>query len=151
MRRTLALPFAAALALAVPALAASDKETFGKPLAGMTATPLAEILKSPDAFSGKALRTEGTVSAVCAQKGCWMTLGDGAVRVTFKDYAFFVPKDIAGSTVVVEGTFKVETIPEATAKHYASETKGGKPDAIKGDQKQLTFEATGVELTRKKK
>lgn len=150
MRRTFALPIVAALALAAPALA---KETFGKPLQGLPTTALSEILKSPDSFGGKTLRTEGTVSAVCSQKGCWMTLGDGekVVRVTFKDYGFFVPKDIAGATVVVEGTFKVETIPEATAKHYEKETPGGKPEAVKGDQKQLSFEATGVELTRKKK
>lgn len=37
---------------------------------------------------------------------------------------------------------------EATAKHYAGETPGGKPEAIKGDQKELSFEATGVELSR---
>lgn len=81
-----------------------------------------------------------------------MTLGQGTktIRVTFKDYGFFVPKDIAGATAVVEGLFEVKTVHEATAKHYAGETPGGKPDEIKGDQEELSFVATGVELTRKK-
>ena len=48
----------------------------------------------------------------------------------------------------MEGVFSVKTIPEATAKHYASETPGGKPDAIKGDQKELSLVASGVELAR---
>jgi hypothetical protein len=74
--------------------------------------------------------------------------GDQSVRVTFKDYGFFVPMDSAGATAVMEGVFSVRTIPEATAKHYASETPGGKPDPIKGDQKELNLVASGVELMR---
>ena len=66
----------------------------------------------------------------------------------FKDYGFFVPTDSAGETAVLEGVFSVKTIPEATAKHYAEETPGGKPDAIKGDQKELSFLASGVELAK---
>jgi hypothetical protein len=125
-------------------------ETFGKPIGNAPKVPLAEIVKSPEAFSGKTLRTESRVAAVCSMKGCWMTLNEDGknVRVTFKDYGFFVPKDIAGATVAVEGVFEVATIPEATAKHYAGETPGGKPEAVKGDQKELSFVATGVELTR---
>src|ERR1039457_4363964 len=61
---------------------------------------------------------------------------------------FFVPIDSAGATAVMEGVFSVKTIPEATAKHYASETPGGKHDAIKGDQKELSLVASGVELAR---
>jgi hypothetical protein len=107
-------------------------------------------VKDPAAWSGKTLRTEGTVSAVCQEKGCWMVLksGDKSVRVTFKDYGFFVPKDSAGATAVMEGVFKVKTIPEKVAKHYAEETPGGKPDAITGDQKELSLVASGVELKR---
>ena len=74
--------------------------------------------------------------------------GDQSVRVTFKDYGFFVPKDSAGQTAVLEGVFTVKTIPEKTAKHYAGETPGGKPDAIQGDQKELSFLASGVELSK---
>ena len=139
-----------ALLLVVLSLPAAGSETFGKPLGDAPKVPLAEIVKTPEAFLGKTLRTEGRVSAVCAMKGCWMTLNqnDRTVRVTFKDYGFFVPKDIAGATAAVEGVFSVTTIPEATAKHYASETPGGKPEAISGDQKELSLVATGVELTR---
>ena len=107
-------------------------------------------MKDPDAWSGKTVKTEGTVSAVCQEKGCWMVLksGEKSVRVRFKDYAFFVPKDAAGATAVLEGVFTVKTVPEATAKHYAEETPGGKPAEIKGDQKELSFLASGVELAK---
>ncbi|MEM6767781.1 MAG: DUF4920 domain-containing protein, partial [Bacteroidota bacterium] len=40
------------------------------------------------------LKLSGEVDACCQAKGCWMsmTLPDGkSMRVTFKDYGFFVP------------------------------------------------------------
>jgi uncharacterized protein DUF4920 len=153
MRNRLLALAASPLLLSLAVLADAPKaEPFGKPLAGAQRVALADLQKSPDAWAGKTIRTEGPVSAVCQRRGCWMALGAGkdAVRVTFKDYGFFVPKDIAGATATVEGVFSVHTVPEATAKHYAGETPGGKPDEIKGDQKELSFEATGVEIRRAK-
>ncbi|RZL41189.1 MAG: DUF4920 domain-containing protein [Pedobacter sp.] len=52
------------------------------------------------------MKIEGKVVDVCKKKGCWMTLqmpnGD-PMRVTFKDYAFFMPMDIVGKNVVLDG------------------------------------------------
>ena len=141
---------ASALLLLLPLslLAATGK--FGAPVGDAPKVALADLVKDPSAWSGKTVKTEGVVSTVCQEKGCWMTLksGDQSVRVTFKDYGFFVPKDSAGATAVMEGVFSVKTIPEAKAKHYAGETPGGKPDAIKGDQKELSLVASGVEIAR---
>jgi hypothetical protein len=138
------------LALAAATPVAAAVETFGAPLGKSERVALADLVKSPDAWKGKTVRTEGTVAAVCQEKGCWMTLksGDASVRVRFKDYGFFVPKDCAGATVTLEGVFEVKTVPEKTAKHYAAETPGGKPDAVTGDQKEFSFLASGVELAR---
>ncbi|MEJ2113962.1 MAG: DUF4920 domain-containing protein, partial [Flavobacteriaceae bacterium] len=47
-----------------------------------------------------------TVNEVCQAKGCWMTLNmdDGnEIMVKFKDYGFFVPKDISGKVVIIQG------------------------------------------------
>ena len=145
MRR---IALALLLVLPLSLLAATGK--FGAPLGDAPKVALADLVKDPAAWSGKTVRTAGVVSTVCQEKGCWMTLKSGAqsVRVTFKDYGFFVPKDSAGGAAVLEGVFNVKTIPEATAKHYAGETPGDKPDAIKGDQKELSLVASGVELAR---
>lgn len=89
-----------------------------------------------------------TVSEVCQVKGCWMILvdGDTKVRVTFKDYAFFMPKDLAGKKVVVEGVLTEEVLSEKDARHYAEDAGKSKAEIakIKGDQRELGFEATGV-------
>jgi hypothetical protein len=137
-------------ALLLPLALLADAGKFGAPLGTSPKVALADLVKNADAWAGKTVKTEGTVSSVCQAKGCWMVLksGEHSVRVTFKDYGFFVPKDSAGQTAVLEGVFTVKTIPEATAKHYAGETPGGKPDAVQGDQKELSFLAAGVELTK---
>ncbi len=148
MKRIAPALLAALLVLPLSLLAAAGK--FGAPLGDSPKVALADLVKDPAAWSGKTVKTEGTVSSVCQEKGCWMVLkaGEQSVRVRFKDYAFFVPKDAAGAAAVMEGVFSVKTVPEATAKHYAEETSGGKADAIKGDQKELSFLASGVELSR---
>ncbi|MGZ6970146.1 MAG: DUF4920 domain-containing protein [Thermoanaerobaculia bacterium] len=141
---------APALLFLLPLSLAAAAGKFGAPLGDSPKVTLADLVKDAVSYSGKTVRTEGVVSAVCQGSGCRMTLksGDQSVRVTFKDYGFFVPIESAGATATLEGVFTVRTIPEATAKHYAEETPGGKPDAIKGDQKELSLVASGVELTR---
>ncbi len=138
-------------ALLLPALSlAADTGKYGAPLGDAPKVALADLVKDPAAWTGKTVRTEGVVSAVCQEKGCWMVLksGEKSVRVTFKDYGFFVPKDSAGATVVLEGVFAVKTVPEKTARHYAHETPGGRPEAITGDQQELSLVASGVEISK---
>jgi len=141
---------APALLLLLPFSLLAVTGKFGAPLGDSPKVALADLVKDAASYSGKTVKTEGTVSTVCQGSGCWMILksGDQSVRVTFKDYGFFVPKDSAGATAVMEGVFNVKTIPEATAKHYAGETPGGKPDTIKGDQKELSLVASGVEIAK---
>ncbi len=97
---------------------------------------------------GKSVRVTGNVTEVCKVKGCWMMLRDGAttVRVTFKDYGFFMPKNLVGRTVALEGVLTEETLTEKDARHYAEDAGKSAKEiaAIVGDQKEYSFEATGV-------
>ncbi|MBU3742536.1 MAG: DUF4920 domain-containing protein [Candidatus Kapabacteria bacterium] len=97
-------------------------------------------------------RITATVSEVCQKKGCWMILKDKdlSVRVTFKDYGFFVPKDLAGRRVLVEGVLSQTVLSEADARHYAEDGGASKEEIakIKGDQRELGFEATGVKVLK---
>ena len=96
-----------------------------------------------------AMKVEGTVVDVCRKKGCWMEmqLPNGAsMRVTFKDYGFFVPKDISGKTVVVDGYAYNDTTTVAQLRHYAED--GGKSkeeiEKITEPEVAVSFEARGV-------
>ena len=96
------------------------------------------------------VKVKGEITATCAMKGCWMNLvlPDGEeMRVTFKDYGFFVPsKGMEGNVAVIEGQVKRTTTDVATLRHYAEDA--GKPraeiEAITEEKDELTFEATGV-------
>ena len=93
----------------------------------------------------------GRVNEVCQAKGCWLTMatGDGEeMMVKFKDYGFFVPKDIGGREVVLNGQAFYQITPVDELRHYA-EDAGKSPEeiaAITEDQRELRFLATGVQL-----
>ncbi len=96
------------------------------------------------------MRIRGKVTAVCQRKGCWMLLTDGknTARTTFKDYAFFVPKDISGKEMIVEGMLTETTISEQEARHYA-EDAGKSTDEIQsihGEQKGYLITAVSVQI-----
>lgn len=100
------------------------------------------------------MKIEGKVVDVCKKKGCWMTLempnGD-PMRVTFKDYAFFMPKDIVGKKVVLDGLAKKQTISVETLRHYAEDAKKTPEEVAKitDPKKELAFEAKGVVILDK--
>ncbi len=68
------------------------------------------------------------------------------MRVTFKDYGFFVPKDIAGKTVVVEGVAQKKTTPVSELRHYAEDAGKSKAEIaqITDPKNELAFVADGV-------
>ncbi|WP_421942223.1 DUF4920 domain-containing protein [Pedobacter sp.] len=100
------------------------------------------------------MKIEGKVVEVCKKKGCWMTLempnGD-PMRVTFKDYAFFMPKDIVGKNVVLDGVAKKQTISVETLRHYAEDARKSAEEVAKitDPKKELAFEAKGVVILDK--
>ena len=128
-------------ALAVAGRAgAGEVQKFGKPLQGLKPAPLADVLAKPE--DGKAVRLEGKVASVCEKKGCWIELrqGESAVHVTFEGYSFFLPKDSAGSQVVLEGKVMVKEPDPDDVKHLKGEGAG---DAAAS---RVSIEASGVEL-----
>lgn len=85
----------------------------------------------------------------CKNSGCWMDLdvgSDEVIKVTFKDYAFFIPLDSEGKTATVEGFAKKELIPVDLLQHYAEDEGKSQEeiDAIIEPEFAYTFEAIGV-------
>ncbi|UOQ55694.1 DUF4920 domain-containing protein [Hymenobacter cellulosivorans] len=107
---------------------------------------LRQVLGGQDSAQVKLV---GTAAEVCQAKGCWLTLttAEGkAMRVRFKDYAFFVPKDISGKTVVINGWAHREVVPVEDLQHYAKDAGKSAKEvaAITQPEEQLNFEADGV-------
>ena len=91
------------------------------------------------------------VTDVCQMKGCWMKLDIGnkkEVMVNFKDYAFFVPKDIKGKDVIVSGEAYTRTISIDELKHYARDRGDSETiiEAIEKPKEIYSLTAKGVIL-----
>ncbi len=144
----------AALVLAPDPLAAGPAKAgddFGAGLTLEQPTPLADVLAKPERYAEQRVLIHGRLTDVCQRKGCWTVIQDhGAqVRVRFKDYGFFLPKDSTGREALVEGVVTIETLSEEEARHYESESRRGDPDSVVGPQRQVGFMASGVRLIRK--
>jgi hypothetical protein len=154
-RAATAAPLIAPAAPAAPekAPAAAAPARFGAPVSAGPALTAQNLLADPKKFDDQDIKLTGQVSGVCQNKGCWMTIGTGepgaaTVRVRFKDYGFFVPKDCMGKTAVVQGHFKMTTLSVAEAQHYADDAAraGAAPARVSAPQASLSLMATGVEL-----
>lgn len=95
------------------------------------------------------VKFSATISEVCQKKGCWMDvdLGGGELlTVRFKDYGFFMPKDAAGRTAVMDGyCYKtIETV--EWLKHKAKDAGKSQAsiDSITQPDTTYAFTANGV-------
>ncbi len=102
---------------------ASDN-TFGAPLdESVPAVSLEKISGDGDSYVGQSVRVAARVSQVCQKKGCFFIAqqGDSIMRVSFKDYGFFVPTDISGKHVTFVGEVVARDMTEDEAAHFAEE------------------------------
>lgn len=107
-----------------------------------------KTMKAGDSINSKMI---GKVNEVCQAKGCWMKvdLEDGnQVMVKFKDYGFFMPKNIAGEDVIINGKAFVSEVPVEELRHYAEDAGKSEEEiaAITESKKTYSFEADGVLL-----
>lgn len=122
---------------------------FGEEITEDGAITPAEFLTKFEEKDSSEVKLTAYINEVCSKKGCWMVLdlGEGKdMRVTFKDYGFFVPKDAAGKLATVQGVAKMDTTDVATLKHYAEDAGESQEeiDAITAPEFNYVFEATGV-------
>lgn len=115
------------------------------------ALPLAQAISMDK--TNELMKVTAIVTQVCQKKGCWMILKDGdkEVRVKFSPYELQMPKDLAGSHVIVEGKFLKRLVPEAELKHYAEDAGKSKEEIelIVGDQDMLELEVVSVDIPKK--
>jgi len=106
-----------------------------------------KVMKEGDTTN---IKFKAKVNSVCQNKGCWMRLDMGEMEslVKFKDYGFFMPKDIAGKDVIVQGKAFVEQTSIEDLKHMAEDAgKSQKEiDAITDTEISYSFISEGVLL-----
>ena len=123
---------------------------YGERLTPDNAVPVATLVKNfPATADSIETKVYGTVESVCQKKGCWMNVtgADGEeMFVRFKDYAFFMPLDISGKKVIMEGKAFREVVAVDELRHYAEDEGKSAEEiaAITQPKEEFRFEATGV-------
>lgn len=112
---------------------------------------LVQKVEADGTFTGK---VSGKINEVCTNKGCWfaMELPNGSsMRVTFKDYGFFIPTNSQGFPITIEGVATLSETDVETLRHYAEDQGKSKEEvaAITSPKKEITFEASGVLIKAK--
>jgi hypothetical protein len=122
--------------------------TFGKKVDELQNIPAAKL----EDFIGNKIRISTTITGKVLQvdtpKGGWLQLDAGGgkiIRVHFKDYNVFIPKQLKGRNVMIQGVAQKLLIAD-DMQHFAGENVDRKKqNAVKPDAKQrLTFEAWGL-------
>ena len=127
-------------------------QSFGEQISADNPMSHAQLMSELNGKDSVQTKFVGTVESVCQAKGCWMNITDGNAQndifVKFKDYGFFMPKDIAGRQVIMEGVAYREVTPVEELRHYAEDEGLSQEeiDAITEPKEELKFMASGVLL-----
>lgn len=109
----LALPLSLLLAavFALPAFADdAPVQSYGEGSGEGELVAIADILADPDAWQGKTVRVEGSISGVCPKAGCWMELVDAenaSLRIKVEDGVIVFPEEAVGKKAIARGEVKV--------------------------------------------
>lgn len=123
-------------------------DSYGAQISTKDVVPTDELIANSEDATPVVI--EGEVIETCANKGCWMKvkLDDGKImRVTFKDYGFFVPTTgVEGKKTIIGGLAKNDITDVATLKHLAEDAGKSQEeiDKITSPKMELTFVADGV-------
>ncbi len=115
----------------------------------ITGNELMAILETEDSAQVKVI---ATISDVCQKKGCWMEVDldkNNQMLVRFLDYGFFMPLDAAGTTAIIEGIAKVDTLSVAWLKHQLEDAEASQEEIDAITEPEISYsieEATGVIL-----
>lgn len=97
------------------------------------------------------VKVRGTINSSCTKKGCWMKMDLGEnqeMRVSFKDYSFFVPKNLNGEQAIIDGYAHMDTLDVPYLRHLAEDAGKSKEEieSINTPEVSLNYVAHGVIL-----
>ena len=98
---------------------------YGEKLSDAEVVKISTLLETPEDYVGKTVKVEGSVTGVCAHRGCWIEIaGDKdfeSLRFKVEDGVMVFPVEAVGHVATAEGVFtKIELTPEqAAAVHKA--------------------------------
>ncbi len=133
MKRNLILVTIVGLLVAGSAFA-GDSTKYGEGVTLEKAVSIEKLLASPADYLGQEVRVDGTITAMCQKRGCWMQLtndkGNG-VRIKVEDGVIVFPATSMGHTASAQGVFEGIPVAAQAKKHEGEEHEGEKHEGEK--------------------
>jgi hypothetical protein len=137
--------------LSSPTAFDSNSETFGQIFDDSKADlDLVTLMKDPSKYLGQQLVVKTSIAKVCQKKGCFFIAqqNQSMLRVSFKDYSFFIPTDSSGKTVTLAGELVEKQVTPAQAAHFSADLNT-ESVALKAG-KAYEIVASGIQIPRDK-
>jgi hypothetical protein len=115
----------------------AQSETFGVELDNsLPKFSMQNLTTDSPSYLAKPFQVEARIAKVCQKKGCFFIAQQDQhiLRVSFRDYGFFIPTDSSGKTVLLAGELVQKEISPEQAAHFKadlnSETDMVKPGVV---------------------
>lgn len=135
--------------LSEPTFKDTDIEVFGQMFDyEKSAITLHTIMQSPDDYLQQEQVVETTITKVCQKKGCFFIaqVSGQPIRISFKDYAYFIPTDTADKPVKMLARLVQKELSQEQAKHFTSDLKSD--DVVLDQGKVYELIASGIMIPR---
>lgn len=136
--------------LSEPVSSDAGSEIFGQVLdETLKPVKLAMLVEQPEDFMTEPFVLETRIAKVCQRKGCFFIAqqNEHMMRVSFRDYGFFIPTDSSGKTVQLAGQLVAkERSPEQTA-HFQADLKCNSDEVQAGKVYEIVADSIRIPIT----
>jgi len=125
--------YAETIRLSEPVEQDAKSETFGITLdKSLPKLTMASLVNDAPLHIAKTFQVEARIAKVCQKKGCFFIAQQEQhiLRVSFRDYGFFIPTDSSGKTVTLAGELIQKEVSPKQAAHFKADLKT-KTDLVK--------------------
>jgi hypothetical protein len=112
------------LRLSEPAAQDAQTETFGIKIdRSLPKLTMANLVTDSSSHLAKSFQLEARIAKVCQKKGCFFIAQQGQhiLRVSFRDYSFFIPTDSSGKTVTLAGELVEKKLSLEQVAHFKAD------------------------------
>jgi len=118
--------YADTLRLSEPVAQDAQSETFGVELNNsLPKLSMQDLVTNSPTHLTKPFQVEARIAKVCQKKGCFFIAQQKQhiLRVSFRDYGFFIPTDSSGKTVTLAGELVQKELSLEQVAHFKADLK----------------------------
>lgn len=133
--------------LSEPVAVDATSETYGNMLdTSLNEVSITDLATNAQQYLGKNFQVETRIAKVCQKKGCFFIAqqDEHVIRVSFKDYGFFIPTDSSGKTVTLSGELIQKEMTTEQAAHFTADLQAGSGEIKSGAVYEIV--ATSVRI-----